>query len=90
MRALSSGISRANSLLLSCAPRLLIAVANYLKSALEPSFENLLPLLSPRIQSLFPEEAWHVIDAGSPRVMIYDSADLRHRVVVFSEAVGRC
>jgi hypothetical protein len=35
---------------------------------------------------LLPAEAFHVIDAGSPRVLIYDDADLRHRVVVFSEA----
>ncbi len=35
---------------------------------------------------LLPEEAFHVIDAGSPRVLIYDDADLAHRVVVFSEA----
>ncbi|MGO9180799.1 MAG: hypothetical protein ACLQHS_16280 [Candidatus Limnocylindrales bacterium] len=35
---------------------------------------------------LLPEEAFHVIDAGSPRVLIYDDADLVHRVVVFSEA----
>lgn len=35
---------------------------------------------------LLPEEAYHVIDAGSPRVLIYDKADLQHRVVVFGEA----
>ncbi len=35
---------------------------------------------------LLPPEAFHVIDAGSPRVLIYDSADLQHRVTVFSEA----
>ena len=35
---------------------------------------------------LLPEEAVHVIDAGSPRVLIYDEAPLEHRVVVFSEA----
>jgi hypothetical protein len=35
---------------------------------------------------LLPPEAYHVVDASSPRVMIYDDADLRHRVVVFSEA----
>ncbi|MEW6659173.1 MAG: winged helix-turn-helix domain-containing protein [Thermodesulfobacteriota bacterium] len=33
-----------------------------------------------------PEEAFHVIDAGSPRVLIYDEADLQHRVLVFGEA----
>jgi hypothetical protein len=34
---------------------------------------------------LLPAEAYHTIDAGSPRVLIYDDADLRHRVVVFGE-----
>lgn len=35
---------------------------------------------------LLPEEAYHVIDAGSPRVLIYDDADLQHRVLIFGEA----
>ncbi len=35
---------------------------------------------------LLPDEAFHVIDAGSPRVLIYDEADLQHRVLVFGEA----
>jgi biotin operon repressor len=35
---------------------------------------------------LFPKEAYYQIDAGSPRVLIYTEDDLRHRVVVFSEA----
>ena len=35
---------------------------------------------------LLPNEAYHVIDAGSPRVLIYDEADLQHRVLVFGEA----
>ncbi len=35
---------------------------------------------------LLPPQAYYVIDAGSPRVLIYDDADLQHRVVVFSEA----
>lgn len=35
---------------------------------------------------LMPPEAYHAIDAGSPRVLIYDDAELAHRVVVFSEA----
>jgi len=35
---------------------------------------------------LLPAEAYHAIDASSPRVMIYDDADLRHRVVIFGEA----
>jgi hypothetical protein len=38
------------------------------------------------VLSLLPREAWHSIDAGSPRVLIYDRSDLRHRVIVFSEA----
>ena len=36
--------------------------------------------------NFLPPAAFHVIDAGSPRVLIYDDVDLRHRVVVFSEA----
>jgi hypothetical protein len=39
-----------------------------------------------KVIRLFPDEAIHVIDAGSPRVLIYDDADLRHRCVVFWEA----
>ena len=35
---------------------------------------------------LFPQEAFHTIDAGSPRALIYDDAELRHRAVIFSEA----
>jgi len=35
---------------------------------------------------LLPREAWHEIDAGSPRVLIYDPAPLEHRVVIFKEA----
>ncbi|MEX1172884.1 MAG: hypothetical protein WEG56_09760, partial [Chloroflexota bacterium] len=35
---------------------------------------------------LLPDDAVHRIDAGSPRVLIYDDAPLAHRVVVFSEA----
>ncbi len=38
------------------------------------------------VQRLFPPEAFHTIDAGSPRVLIYDTADLRHRVIYFGEA----
>lgn len=33
-----------------------------------------------------PQSAHHVIDAGSPRTLIYDDSDLVHRVVVFSES----
>jgi hypothetical protein len=35
---------------------------------------------------LFPEESYHKIDAGSPKVFIYEDADLQHRVAIFSEA----
>jgi hypothetical protein len=38
------------------------------------------------ILDLLPEEAKHVIDAGSPRTLIYDDAPLEHRVLVFGEA----
>ena len=34
---------------------------------------------------LLPPEAWHRIDAGSPRVLIYDGSDLRHKVLLFDE-----
>lgn len=36
--------------------------------------------------SLLPESAYHEIPAGSPRALIYDESDLRHRAVIFSEA----
>jgi hypothetical protein len=35
---------------------------------------------------LLPASAFHEIPAGSPRALIYDDADLRHRVAIFSEA----
>ncbi len=35
---------------------------------------------------LLPAEAYHAIDAGSPRVLIYDETDLRHRALIFGEA----
>jgi len=35
---------------------------------------------------LMPPEAYHEIDAGSPRVLIYDDAPLEHRVLIFGEA----
>lgn len=35
---------------------------------------------------LLPPEAKAEIDAGSPRVLIYDNTDLRHRALVFGEA----
>ncbi len=38
------------------------------------------------VLALLPAEAYHEIDAGSPRVLIYDDADLRHRLVIFGEA----
>jgi hypothetical protein len=34
---------------------------------------------------LLPPEAWHRIDAGSPRVLIYDDSELKHRVLIFDE-----
>lgn len=39
-----------------------------------------------RILLLLPSEAYHIIDAGSPRVLIYDDIELKHKVLVFSEA----
>jgi hypothetical protein len=38
------------------------------------------------VLGLLPEEAKHVIDAGSPRTLVYDDAPLQHRVLVFGEA----
>lgn len=38
------------------------------------------------ILSLLPEDAYHAIDAGSPRALLYDDADLRHRALIFGEA----
>jgi hypothetical protein len=35
---------------------------------------------------LHPAEAYHAIDTGSPRTLIYDTAPLRHRALIFSEA----
>ena len=35
---------------------------------------------------LHPVEAYHLIDAGSPRVLLYDTAPLRHRALIFAEA----
>uniref|UniRef100_A0A7V4G940 MarR family transcriptional regulator n=1 Tax=Desulfobacca acetoxidans TaxID=60893 RepID=A0A7V4G940_9BACT len=35
---------------------------------------------------LLPSEAYHPIPAGSPRVLIYDDAELQHRAVIFGEA----
>lgn len=39
-----------------------------------------------RVVKLLPPESYHVIDAGSPRVLIYDDADLQHKVLIFTEA----
>ena len=36
--------------------------------------------------ALLPPEATHSMEAGSPRTLIYDDAELVHRVVVFPEA----
>ncbi len=38
------------------------------------------------VLSLLPADAQHTIDAGSPRVLIYDDAELQHKVLVFGEA----
>jgi len=38
------------------------------------------------IKTLMPDEGYHVIDAGSPRVLIYDEAPLEHKALVFGEA----
>ena len=35
---------------------------------------------------LLPDEAHNTIPAGSPRVLIYDDADLQHRAIIFGEA----
>jgi hypothetical protein len=35
---------------------------------------------------LLPDDAYHAIDAGSPRVLIYGEEPLEHRLLVFSEA----
>ena len=34
---------------------------------------------------LLPKDAYHVIDAGSPRVLIYETDELRHKVIIFGE-----
>jgi hypothetical protein len=39
-----------------------------------------------RVLMLLPPEAVITIDAGSPRVLIYDDSSLRHKVLIFSEA----
>ena len=38
------------------------------------------------IKWLLPSEAYHEIDTGSPHILIYDDADLAHRVLIFREA----
>jgi hypothetical protein len=38
------------------------------------------------VRKLLPQEAYHIIDAGSPRTIIYNDAALRHRLLVFGEA----
>ena len=38
------------------------------------------------VLALLPVEAYHIIEAGSPHVLIYDDSDLQHRVLVFGEA----
>ena len=38
------------------------------------------------VQRLLPSSAYHLIEAGSSRVVIYENADLRHRALFFGEA----
>ena len=38
------------------------------------------------LKRLLPKEAYHIVEAGSARVLIYDKADLKHRLLLFSEA----
>jgi hypothetical protein len=38
------------------------------------------------VSKLHPAEAQHAIDAGSPRVLIYDDAELSHKALIFGEA----
>lgn len=38
------------------------------------------------VLNLLPDEAKHEIDAGSPRVLIYDAAELQYKVLVFGES----
>ncbi|MFC2058815.1 hypothetical protein ACFLTS_04130 [Chloroflexota bacterium] len=38
------------------------------------------------IKTLMPPQGYHVIDAGSPRVLIYDESPLEHKALVFGEA----
>ena len=38
------------------------------------------------VLGLFPDFAHHEVDAGSPKVLIYDDHPLSHRVIVFGEA----
>lgn len=39
-----------------------------------------------RVLVLLPAEAYYVIDAGSPRIIIYNDAPLEHRVLIFKES----
>ena len=38
------------------------------------------------IKKLLPHEAHYTVDAGSPRIIIYNDAPLEHRVLIFGEA----
>ena len=38
------------------------------------------------VKALMPAESYHVIDAGSPRVLIYDESSLEHKALIFGEA----
>jgi len=39
-----------------------------------------------RVLALLPAEAYYVIDAGSPRIIIYNDAPLEYRALIFGEA----
>ncbi|MCL0048210.1 hypothetical protein M1N20_02005 [Dehalococcoidia bacterium] len=39
-----------------------------------------------KVLALLPQEAYYEIDAGSPRVIIYNDAPLEHRVLIFKES----
>lgn len=38
------------------------------------------------IRGQVPSDCWHEVTAGSPRALIYDTEDIRHKVIVFAEA----
>jgi len=38
------------------------------------------------VMRIFPEQAYHVISAGSPRTLIYGDAEFQHKILIFEEA----